>query len=212
MSVCTETGAVACAASGRRRFSKASCRWPRQRAPCFRSAARLRLRSSRKVTAYKTHDGAAPYLIFDLESVQKTATAMPVGLDQYIYGGFGIRGAEEWLDKSKITFLTSEGLGRSNGDATTGRWVFIGGTVSGSPAGYAVLGHPQNFRAPQPLRIHPDEPYASISPPKAGPFSIDPGRDYVTRLGIVSIDGPPVAALFDALWADYATPPTVRAE
>jgi hypothetical protein len=165
-----------------------------------------------KVTAYKTHEGPAPYLVFDLESVQKTATAMPVVLDEYIYGGFGIRGAEEWLDKAKITFLTSEGFDRSNGDATTGRWVFIGGTVGGSPAGYAVLGHPQNFRAPQPLRIHPDEPYASISPPKAGAFSIEPGQDYVTRFRIVSIDGAADATLFDALWDDYATPPSVRAD
>jgi hypothetical protein len=165
-----------------------------------------------KVTAYKTHDGAAPYLVFDLESVQKTATAMPVGLDEYIYGGFGIRGIDEWLDAAKVTFLTSEGFDRSNGDATNGRWVFIGGSVAGSPAGYAVLGHPENFRAPQPLRIHPSEPYASIAPPKAGAFSIEPGQDYVTRFRIVSIDGAPDAALFDALWDDYATPPGVRAE
>ncbi len=165
-----------------------------------------------KVTAYKTHAGPAPYLVFDLESVQKAATAMPVALEQYIYGGFGIRGPEEWLDKAKVTFLTSEGLARVAGDSTTGRWVYMGGTVGGSPAGYAVLGHPQNFRAPQPLRIHPDEPYASLAPVKAGAFSIEPGTDYVTRFRIVSLDGAPDAALFDALWNDYATPPSVRAK
>jgi hypothetical protein len=162
-----------------------------------------------KVTAYETHDQAPPYLVFDLESVQKAATAMPVALEEYIYGGFGMRGVEEWLDKAKVTFLTSEGFDRLGGDAKNARWVFIGGTVQGSPAGYAVLGHPQNFRAPQPFRIHPDEPYASIAPPKAGAFSIEPGQDYVTRFRIVTIDGAPDAALFDSLWDDYATPASV---
>jgi hypothetical protein len=165
-----------------------------------------------RVTAYKTHEAAAPYFTFDLDSVQKAATAMPVLLDEYIYGGFGIRGAGEWLDKAKVQFLTSEGFDRLAGDNTSGRWVYIGGTVAGSPAGYAVLGHPQNFRAPQPLRLHPDEPYASIAPPKAGAFSIEPGTDYVTRFRIISLDGPPDADLLDALWDDYATPPEVSGD
>jgi Methane oxygenase PmoA len=163
-----------------------------------------------KVTAYKTHAEPLPYLVFDLESVQRAATAMPVELEEYIYGGFGVRGAGEWLDKSKVTFLTSEGKDRLAGDATSGRWLYIGGTVGGGQAGFAVLGHPSNFRAPQPLRLHPDEPYASLSPPKSGAFSIQPGTDYVTRFRIVSVDGPPDAALFDRLWNDYATPPATH--
>ncbi len=165
-----------------------------------------------RVTAYKTHEATAPYFTFDLASVQKAATAMPVQLDEYIYGGFGIRGAGEWLDKAKVNFLTSEGFDRATGDSTTGRWVYIGGSVGGSVAGFAVLGHPENFRAPQPLRIHPDEPYASVSPPKTGPFSIEPGADYVTRFRIITLDGAPDANLIDALWNDYATPPEVSVD
>jgi hypothetical protein len=34
----------------------------------------------------------------------------------------------------------------------------------------------------------------------------------VTRFRVVSIDGAPDAALFDALWDDYAAPSDVRAE
>jgi hypothetical protein len=165
-----------------------------------------------KVTAYKTHEGAAPYLVVDLESVQQAATAMPVLLEEYIYGGFGVRGRDEWTDTTKVTFLTSEGLDRLAGDSTNGRWVFIGGNIDGKVAGFAVLGHPENFRAPQPLRLHPTEPYASIAPPKAGPFSIEPGRNYITRFRIVSVDGAPDAALLDRLWDDYATPPSVQVD
>lgn len=165
-----------------------------------------------KVTAYKTHDAALPYFVFDLESTQAAATAVPVLLEEYIYGGFGIRGSAEWLDGSKVNFLTSEGLDRSNGDDTNGRWLYLGGELADGVAGFAVLGHPRNFRAPQPFRIHPDEPYASLSPVKEGAFSIEPGTPYVTRFRIVSFDGPPDAALLDALWNDYATPPSVSTE
>jgi hypothetical protein len=163
-----------------------------------------------KVTAYRTHDEGPPYLLFDLESVQRTASALPVELTEYVYGGFGVRGAGAWLDATQVSFLTSEGRDRASGDATNARWVYIGGPLTDGVAGFAVLGHPDNFRAPQPLRLHPDQPYASISPPKAGAFSIQPGVDYVTRFRIVSLDGPAEPPLFDQLWNDFATPPRAQ--
>ena len=159
------------------------------------------------VTAYKTHQGAAPYFIFDVDSVQETATNMPVVFEQYLYGGFAIRGAAEW--RTQATFLTSEGKDRISGDGTNARWCYIGGLVNAKQAGYAVLGHPTNFRAPQPLRIHPDNPYATFSPVKDSGFSIVPGMPYRTRLRFVATDGPPDKALLDRMWNDFATPPAV---
>ena len=73
------------------------------------------------VTVYKTHDGAPPYFIFDIDSMQTTATPDPLILDQYHYGGFGFRGAEEWA--TAATFLTSEGHSRTSGDGQNARWV-----------------------------------------------------------------------------------------
>jgi hypothetical protein len=165
------------------------------------------LREQWTVVAYKIHDGPQPYTVFDVESIQEAATNMPVVFEQYLYGGFAIRGSALW--RTAATFLTSEGLDRTAGDGTDARWCYIGGNVGGKQAGYAILGHPKNFRAPQPVRIHPTDPYATFSPVKSGGFSIVPGTPYVTRFRFVTTDGAPDKSLLDRIWNDFATPPQV---
>jgi hypothetical protein len=161
------------------------------------------------VRAYKTHDGNAPYFVFDLESTQTAANDAPLELLEYRYGGFALRGHAEWRDVEKAVFLSSEGLDRSAADDNAGRWCFIGGSVRGKLAGYAGLGQPENFRAPQKLRVHPSDPYLAFAPTKDGAFAIEPGTPYITRFRFVSLDGAPEARLLDRLWNDYATPPDV---
>jgi hypothetical protein len=128
-------------------------------------------------------------------------------IHQHIYGGFAFRGSGQW--QQGADFLTSEGRTRANGDGSTGRWCFIGGKVDGKLGGYAALGHPTNFRAPQPMRINPDDPFFSMAPARAGPFALTAGKPYVTRFRIVASDGAPDKALLDRLWNDYARPPEV---
>jgi hypothetical protein len=159
------------------------------------------------VRVYATHATPAPYFVFDLESTQTTATDSPLELLEYHYGGLALRGHAEWMTVSNAVFLASDGLDRTTGDNHAGRWCFIGGNVGGVPVGYAALGHPSNFRAPQKMRIHPKDPYMAFSPVKDGPFTIQPGTPYVTRFRFIAKDGPPDAALFERLWNDYATPP-----
>src|SRR5690606_16784666 len=84
-----------------------------------------------------------------------------------------------------------------------------GGTLAGEVAGVAALGHPANFRGPQKMRIHDTLPYMTFAPVRDGDFTLEPATPYVTRFRYVTTDGPPDAALFDRLWNDYATPPTV---
>jgi hypothetical protein len=108
-----------------------------------------------------------------------------------------------------VTFLTSEGKDRIAGDDTRARWCAIFGKVDRVVAGIAGFGHPDNFRAPQPLRIHPDDPYFNFSPSKLGDWRIDPGKPYVSRYRFVAFDGPADRAELDRLWNDYANPPKV---
>jgi hypothetical protein len=159
------------------------------------------------VTLYRTHEGPAPYFLFDLDSTQETATTSAVMIHEHIYGGFALRGHAQW--GASADFLTSEGRTRANGDGTNGRWCHIGGRVDGKQAGYAALGHPGNFRAPQPLRINPSDPFFSLAPAAAGPFAIVPGKPYVSHFRVVVSDGPADRALLDRLWNDYARPPEV---
>jgi hypothetical protein len=161
------------------------------------------------VTVYRTHEGTAPYFIFDLDSTQECATSSPLTLDDYRYGGFAFRGHAQWKDKANVAFLTSEGKDRLAADDMPARWVSIFGAVDGKKVGYAAMGHPSNFRAPQPVRIHPDDPYFNFSPTKGMPASIDPGKPYVSHFRVVTFDGEPNAMLLERLWNDFATPPTV---
>jgi hypothetical protein len=169
-----------------------------------------------KVVVHHTHPGgkskAPPYYLFDLESTEKVVGNAPLTLLEYLYGGLALRGPSAWLGEKNATFVTSEGKDRSNGENTTARWYFMGGELEGKPVGIAVLGHPANFRAPQPVRIHPKEPYLSVAPPKAGRFVLQPGQAYLARYRFVVVDGQPDRSLLDRLWSDYAQPAAATVE
>jgi len=152
------------------------------------------------------------YFLFDIVATQQCMTKSPLVLEEYRYGGMGVRGHRNWKDKSKVSFLTSEGKAREDGNATRGRWVRMSGLVDGEMVGIAVLDHPSNFRSPQPLRLHPDDPYFNYAPSQLGRFEIKPGERFVLRYRYVVADGPADKAELDRLWNDYATPPQVSVE
>jgi hypothetical protein len=162
------------------------------------------------VKAYAIKGSLKPMHVFDLTTTQACATNDPLELPQYHYGSFGLRGPESWDGKDGARFLTSEGISdRKKGDSTRARWCYLGGKTEAGISGTAVLGYPDNFRFPMPLRLHPDMPYFSIVPQKLGAFSIQPGKPYVTRYRFVVTDGEPDAKLFDACWNSLAHPAVV---
>lgn len=161
------------------------------------------------VHVYNVQGSGRPYRIFDLEVIQTTASSSPLILPEYRYGGVGFRGHDQWYGEKNAFFLTSEGKDRSNGHGTRARWAHVGGYVDGVLAGVGILGHPQNFRFPEPMRIHPTEPFFNWAPSQAGDWSIEPGRPHIARYRFVVHDGGPDAAELDRLWHDYAHPPEV---
>ena len=161
------------------------------------------------VRVYGVQSGPKPHTMFDIVSTQQTAGSSPLLLPDYRYGGMAVRGHRNWRKPENVTFLTSEGKDRLGGDDTVARWCAIFGKVDTAVAGIAMLGHPDNFRAPQPLRIHPNDPYFNFAPSKRGDWRIDPGKPYVSRYRFAAFDGPADAAELDRLWNDYANPPKV---
>ncbi len=158
------------------------------------------------VTVYNAGPGAKPYTMFDLVSTQNLATSSPLVLPEYRYGGIGFRGHRQWLAKDNCDFLTSEGKDRNNGHGTRARWCHIGGRIDGQLAGIAILDHPSNFRAPQAMRINPDQPFFCYSPSLIGDWKIEPGKPYVSRYRFIVYDGAPDKAELERLWNDYANP------
>jgi Family of unknown function (DUF6807) len=154
-----------------------------------------------------------PFWIFDLASTQECATANALKLPEYRYGGVGFRGNWAWNGEDKTDFLTSEGeTDRIKGNTARGRWCDLCGAVDGERAGIAILGHPDNFRAPQPMRLHPTEPFFCFAPQQTGGMEIAPGKPYVSRYRFVVHDGRPNPALLERLWNDYAHPPLVKVD
>lgn len=162
------------------------------------------------VKVFNIVGGDKPYYLFDVELRQKCATEDPLKLLNHIYGGIAFRGNEKWNGKENANFLTSGGKSREAGNATTADWVRISGLVDDKITGVTILSHPENFRAPQPLRIHPKEPYISFAPSQAGEFSIKPGKEYVARYRFIVYDGAPDTEFIERMWYDYSNPLEVK--
>lgn len=157
----------------------------------------------------RVYDLPDPFL-FDLEAVQTCASASPVNIDKIHYGGLMIRGRADWSKGQKYDYLTSEGKSKADGDQPQARWCDIFGPADAGTLGAAILGHPENFHAPQPVRLHPKMPYFCFTPATAGEFTIAPGEKYVSRFRFVIHDGPADASRLEAFWQALARPAELR--
>lgn len=152
-----------------------------------------------------------PVHVVELRSEQSLLTDRPLELPKYFYGGLGFRGPWNWNGATNLFYLDSNGeTNRVTANGTRARWYWVGGMVEGQLAGLAILGHPDNFRAPQPLRVHPTEPFICWAPSHLGDWSLEPGKPFLSRYRLVAFDGLPKAEILDRLWFDYAEPPAVR--
>lgn len=155
----------------------------------------------------RTYNTGAAFNILDLESSQTTAGNIPLLLPVYHYGGLGIRGLEAWNGKDAATFITSENVtDRNKANGKPARWIAMTGKAGETTAGVAILSHPENFRSPQPVRTHPNEPFISFAPQTNEAMSIQPGETYRAKYRFIIFDGDADAKLIEALWQDYADP------
>jgi Methane oxygenase PmoA len=158
---------------------------------------------------YSLGTGDAKVRILDLAITQSCATDQPLELPTYHYGGLGVRGNRAWDAPGLPDVLNSDGQARIAADSHPSRWCRLGGPVDGGQASVAILCHPGNFRAPQPVRMHPKEPYLCWAPSQGGPWRISPGEPYVMHYRILTADGLTDRAELDRCWTDYAEPPIV---
>lgn len=160
-----------------------------------------------EVRLFDVGTGNPSYSLIELVITQQCRTASPLRLPKYHYGGLGLRGNGEWNAKTNCFWLTSEGeTDRVRGNETRGRWCWLGGRVGGSMLGTAVLGAPENFRAPQPMRLNPDEPFFCFAPSQLGDWEITPAQPYVARYRFLVADGAANVGLIEGAWEDLAEP------
>ena len=162
------------------------------------------------VRGYAVGAEAQPYRMWDWTSVQTCSENRPLILLQYLYGGLGFRGNGAWNGAGNESFLTSEGeTDRVKANMTRARWIHLSGLVDNRVAGVAILCHPDNFRFPQPMRVHPTEPFFCFAPSQLGDFRIEPGHPYIARYRFIVADGPPDRVELERLWNDFAHPPEI---
>ncbi len=158
------------------------------------------------VRAYPQAKMGQPVNVFDVSLVQTCATEAPLKLLKYIYGGIGFRGNREWDGAANLKVLTSEGKERAAANEQRAKWFRASGLVDGKTASIVVLCHPSNFRFPQPLRVHPTEPFICWAPPQMGDFEITKDTPYKAQYRYIVADGEPPAEAIERLWLDYAEP------
>src|SRR5262245_28601947 len=132
---------------------------------------KVALREEFDVRVWNTGGPGAGYWLVDLHSTQRTTGESPLKLPMYHYGGAAVRGARSWGGDA-ARFVTSEGKGRIDGNHARSRWVDLSGPVDGGVAGIAMMTHPDNFRFPEPVRLHPTMPYFVYTPSQLGDWEI----------------------------------------
>lgn len=158
------------------------------------------------------HQTPEDHFLFDIESVQQCASDKPLIIEEYHYGGMALRGNAQWLkesDAKTVTpvdfhFLTSDGKDRLEGNHTRPNWVSMSGKLDGQDTSIAVFCSPQNFRAPQPVRIHPTKPYFCFSPEVIGKFTIEPGEKYVSRYRYLVMPKAADSEVINGYWKKYS--------
>ncbi|MHC4693400.1 MAG: DUF6807 family protein [Planctomycetota bacterium] len=154
------------------------------------------------------------YWLWDFVSRQRCVADSPLYQVKYRYGGFGFRGAAEWVDENSM-YLTSEGKTRKDGHATRARWCEAGGAIKGKWAGITFMSHPENFQHPEPMRIWPPgmkNVFFNWAPSQATDWVMEPGKEHVFRYRQYVHEGKVKIVDAERMWRDFAEPPKVELE
>lgn len=154
------------------------------------------------------------YYIADITVQLNCASASPVILEEYRYGGLGWRATEKW-NKDNSETLTSEGKTRKDADGTKARWVIVQGSLDQDYGGAVMMSYPSNYNFPEPLRIWPEnangrgDVFANFSPTRDKDWSLVPGRDYMLKYRFLVFNGKYSKEKAEAAWQYFAHPPKV---
>jgi hypothetical protein len=168
------------------------------------------LRESWRVSARPT---PAAYYCFDIETTQQALTDLPLTVQKYHYGGMALRGPVAWLvdggqdqkESGSLSsgFLNDLGSDRLAGNHQPARWVSLFGVLEGQDVCISVLSHVDNFRSPQPARLHPTKPYFCFTPCVEEEFIIDREHPFRSHYRYLVTDAKPDAAWLNDQWNQW---------
>ena len=155
------------------------------------------------VRAWKVGGPTAGYWLWDLTSVQRCASTSPLTINNYYFGGLGLRAAKEWKG-DKLSIKNSAGI---DTNAVPARWTSAAGEVGGSWRRVSILSHPSNHGHPEPSMAFPELAFTGFHPALAADWTMTPGQQYVLRYRFFVEEGVGSSAETDRVWQDFGNPP-----
>lgn len=156
--------------------------------------------------------------LWDFSTTLNLASGSKITLEEYRYGGFGLRATEVWTNKNSKAY-TSEGKTRKDADGSTARWAWVNGDTEKGTAGVLFMSNPANYNHPEPIRMWPEDAnggrgdvFFNFSPTKNKSWSLSPGKDYTLKYRIFVFDGEISPEQCEALWIDFSYPPVITAK
>lgn len=157
--------------------------------------------SEKLTVAVRRENGAN---VIDYVIRQLNVTDAPLLLPIYRYGGgIAYRAPDNWED-GNAGYVTSEGLDRTEGHATRGRWVAMYGPTASGDATVVIMGHPSNHDSPQRMRIWPEgKIFFTYVPTQEFDWEIRPGEEIEMRYRVIVSDGRPDPSEIEQQWSHY---------
>ncbi len=158
--------------------------------------------------------------VCDLTTTLSCASASPITLEAYRYGGgIGFRANEAWTNKNSWV-VTSEGKGRADADGSRARWCNVGGAFpENGTSGILFMSNPSNREFPEPMRVWPENSnggrgdlFFEFCPIRNRSWELIPGNEYVLKYRMLVYDGKIDSELAQRVWNDFANPPFVTVE
>lgn len=162
-----------------------------------------------EITLHRTPE---EYFIIDHQSAFNCLDSQGICLEEYRYGGFAIRGNENW-DQTTVTMQTSEGKDQSNSDGERARWCLVK-EKNATPASILLLSHPGNFNHPEPLRTWDEKGnngkaniFINFSPIRNQHLCMKTDSVYLFRYRIITTDMEMTHSDIENFWSDFAALP-----
>ena len=150
--------------------------------------------------------------LLDYTSKQRCASASPLHLLEYRYGGLGFRAMSQW-NEGNSDYLTSEGKTRKDGHGTRARWCNVFGSTAKGPAGVLFMSHLNNHEHPEPMRIWPEgDVFFNFCPIQKADWILEPGETYIFRYRLYVYSGKITPETAERFWQDFSYPPKVKLE
>ena len=165
------------------------------------------------VKIYTPMPGSQYYLL-DINIQLSCASASPVLLLEYRYGGLGIRATEAWNKENSVT-LTSEGKNRKDADGSIARWCMTQGMLGNDYGGLEMMSYPANYNHPEPLRVWPEnmnnrgDVFLNFSPTKNMNWLLEPGREYLLKYRFLIFNNKVSQEEAEEAWQSFAHPPVI---